>query len=516
MRKYIFVTGGAVSDLGKTTLAASIGLLLSSRGFKVVNKKLNPCINISLGTLDPALSGEVYVNADGSEADLSLGFYERFTGEKQSRNSFATAGSLYWSVINKERMGSFLGEIVTISSHVADEIRNFVFSSDGDVVIVEVGGTVGDIESVHFLDAVGKVKEAKGAENVMYVHVENIPQMVESEDEKLVALNRSVSVLLERGIQPDMIVCRTEEHLEESLISKISIFSNLSKEEIVEWKRAGVLYETPFILEKDGLATGILKKLSIQDFKPKLDSWKELVSNFQKAENEVKIALVGKYASLRSAYQSVKEALECAAALNGVKISIGWIDSNDIDSKNVSLLFDRADGIIIPDGKGRSGSEGMMLAAAFAREKDIPLFAIGQGMHMMLTEFASSCMGLKGAGSTEISDTPYPVVIESEMQAREKRIKIIRGTKIFSAYGRELFYERCRHKYIVNSAYKEKFEEAGMYFVGTAADSKECEAVEIPDKSFYIGVQFNPEFSSSPVKVHPLFAEFIKEAKKRL
>lgn len=513
MRKYIFVTGGAVSGAGKTLLAASIGLLLSRRGFKVVCKKLSPYINVSLGALNPTSGGEIFVASDGSEADLSLGFYERFVGEKTTRASFLTAGSVYWSVINKERMGDFLGEAATVSSHVADEINRFVLSGDSDIVITEVGGSVGDIESVHFLDAVGKLYEGKTSENVMFVHLENLPDNA-AEEERLVPLSRSVAALLERGIQPDVVLCRTEKPMDSSLIDKISIFCNLQKEAVIECQRSEPVYEMPLLLEKSGLLHFTLKKLSLQDFRPKLDAWKELVSKAKKAEAEIKIAVVGKYASLRGAYQSLNEALECAAFSEGVRASVKWIPSDELNEKNIDEQLSSIGGIVLPDGKGRSGADGVLLAAGYARKNDIPLFAIGQGMHMAVIELASSVLGLKGAGSQEIGETAYPVVTEAKERSGEEKIKIMRGTKTFSAYGRELFTERCRHKYIVNGAYREKLEEAGMYFVGSSAENEFCEIVEMPEKRFFIGVQFNPEFSSSPEKIHPLFAEFIREIKR--
>lgn len=515
MQKYIFVTGGAVSDYAKTAVASSIGLMLSARGFQAGFRKLSPCLNIDLSALNPALCGEVFLSYDGGEVDSSFGFYERFTGKKQHSSCCMTAGNAYWSVINKERMGSFGGEAATVSTHVADEIKNFIFASaENDITIVEVGGSVGDVESVHLLDAIGKAKEAVMSENIICVHVENIPHLVQTEEEKLTPIGRSISSLLERGIKPDAIVCRTEDAISESLADKISIFANVQKTDVIESKRTDIIYEMPLDLEKNGLWNLILKKLSLQDFKPKLDSWKELISKMKKAENEVRIALVGKYVSLRSAYQSVKEALECAGAANGVKVFVDWIDSASVSEKNSEELFKGADGIILPDAKGKEATEGMMHAAAYARKNDIPFFAIGQGMHMAVVEFSKEVLGLKGAGSVEICSTPYPVVTDSDEYAGEKKIKIKRGTKTFSAYGRELFSERCRHKYIVSSAYEEKLEEAGMYFVGKSAENGNCEIIEIPQKRFYIGVQFNPEFSSLPTKTHPLFCEFISEAKK--
>ena len=515
MQKYIFVTGGAVSDYAKTTVASSIGLLLSARGFGVEFKKLNPCLNIDLGSLNPALCGESFVTADGGETDSSFGFYERFTGIKQSKYSCMTAGNIYWSVINKERMGSFMGDRATVSSHVADEVKKFVFSAtSGDVVIVELGGTVGDVESIHFLDAIGKVKEDVADENIMYLHVENIPHHVETEEEKLVPIGRSISSLLERGIKPDAIICRTEESMQDSLKDKVSIFTNVDKAAVIESPRTDIIYETPFILDKSGLWTAIMKKLSLQDFKLKLDSWKDVISKMKKAEKEIRIALVGKYTSLRSAYQSVKEALDCAGAVNDVKVLVDWIEASSVTEKNVEELLKGANGIILPDGKGRKDVQGMILAAKFARENDIPFLAIGQGMHMAVVEVASSVLGLKDAHSTEAWASPYPVVTEADGYVGEKKIKILRRTKSFSAYGRELFSERCRHKYIVSDAYREKLEEAGMYFVGKSADDEKCEIVEMLEKRFYVGVQFNPEFSSYPSKVHPLFEEFIREARK--
>ncbi|MBE7039774.1 MAG: CTP synthase [Ruminococcaceae bacterium] len=512
MRKYIFVSGGAVSDFGKTALSASIGLLLSKRGFDVVNKKLNPCMNMSVSSLEPSSFGEIFVTSDGSESDSSLGFYERFTCRKTDKSCFMTAGNIYWSIINKERIGSFHGETVTVSSHVAEEIKDFICSGTGDIVITEVGGTAGGIESAHFLDAVGKIKEIAEKENVMYVHVENIPSLVASEEEKLEAVNRSMALLLERGIQPDAIVCRTEKELSESLIDKISIFSNLNKDAVIEWQTADLLYDIPLVLEKSGLSDLILKRLSLRDFKPKLEKWKNLVSKAKKAEKEVKIAVVGKSASLKSAYQSVKEALECASYEHGAKAVIQWIDSNNLNEKNVSEVLAPCSGIVIPDGKEKKGTDGIKIAANYARENDVPLLAIGQGMHMAVAGVASDVLGINETHRGENCGEDVGVLVERDLRYGEEKIKIIRGTKTFSAYGRELFYERCRHKYMINDAYKEKLEEVGLYFTGTSAEDGICEIVEMPKNRFFIGVQFNPEFSSMPENVHPLFMEFIRES----
>lgn len=511
MRKYIFVTGGAVSDLGKTVLSASIGLLLSKRGFNVVNKKLSPYMNVSMGALRPDMFGEVFVTSDGAETDLSLGFYERFTGTKTDNSCFATSGNIYWSVINKERMGDFSDEAVTVSSHVAEEIKEFICKADADIVITEVGGTVGDVESVHFLDAIGKMKEAVNSENVMYIHVENIPSLVASEEERVASVNHSTAELLERGIQPDVIVCRTEKQMENSLSDKISIFCNINKEAVIDWQITDILYELPLLLEKSGFSNQLLKKLALKDYKPKLDAWKNFAAKARKAEREVKIAVVGKSASLKSAYQSIKEALECAAFSRDAKALIEWIDSNNINEKNVRELLASADGIVIPDGKGKGGTEGMMIASSYAREEDIPFLAIGQGMHTAVISFASEVLGLKGAQSEEIGVAPYPVAVECDLHIGEEKIKISRGTKVFSAYGRELFCERCRHKYMINVAYKTKLEEKGMVFAGLSQENGICEVVEMCGKRFYIGTQFNPELSSSPEKIHPLFSAFVEE-----
>lgn len=513
MRKYIFVTGGVVSDSGKTTLSASIGMLLSNRGFDVMNKKLSPYLNMEVGALDSASFGETFVTAEGSEADLSLGVYERFTGRKTNKLCFSTAGNIYWSVINKERMGSFPGEAVTVSKHFADEVREFVVMGDADIVVTEIGGTLGDVETVQLIDAISKAKDAFGTENVMYVHVENIPSLVASEEEKLVALNRSTSELIKRGIHPDCVVCRTEKPMDSSLQNKISIFCNVNKDCVVEWEMKEGLYEAPLVLEKNGISKAILRRLSLRDFKPKLDAWKDFVLKAQKADKEIRIAIVGKNTSLQAAYQSVKESVECAAYKNEMVVVLDWVNSNELNEKNAQLLLENADGIIVPDGKGRKGTEGMMLASKYARENDVPFIAIGQGMHMSVVSIAKDELGLKGAQSTENGETPYPVVVDCDMRSGEEKIKILRGTKTFSAYGRELFYERCRHKYIVSGAYREKLSEAGMYFTGVSAENEFCEIVEMPALRYYIGVQFNPEFTSTPERVHPLFDSFIKAVK---
>lgn len=517
MRKYIFVTGGAVSDASKTVVASSLGLMLASRGFKVINKKLSPYINITLDGLDPQKYGETFLLENGEGVDSSVGYYERFTGEKANENSFQTAGRIYWSVINKERMGDYFGNAVTVSSHVAKEIKDFIYEKDeGDeIVIVEVGGAVKDSETVHFQEAIGSVREEKGADNVMYVHVEKFCEAAESVEEKIIQIKSSLSSLRLQKIKPDAVLCECDVPADEAFYEELALLCNVSADCIAEIPITDYVGAVPLYLEKQGLAAAVLKNLVLQDFKPKMERYKAFVANYEKAETTVKIAVVGKYSAGPDAYLSVKEALFHGASAVGVKLQIKCVDAGAVDVKTADDLLKNADGIILPDGRGTYGTEGMIITAAYARKKDIPFFAIGQGMHMAVSEFAQNVLGLKGAQSVEVtSSTPYPVVKEADsFKAGAARVHIMRNTKAYSSYKRELFYERHRQRYVVNDAYKEKLWQAGMYFTGELFEGGTCEIVDVADNKWYIGVQFNPELSSNVCEPHPLFTEFIKAAK---
>lgn len=528
MLKYIFVTGGVVSGLGKGITAASLGRLLKARGFRVTIQKFDPYINIDPGTMSPIQHGEVFVTDDGTETDLDLGHYERFIDENLNENSNVTTGKIYWTVINKERTGDYLGGTVQVIPHITNEIKERIYragaNGNTDIVITEIGGTVGDIESQPFLEAIRQVATEVGRENVMYIHVALVPYLSMAGELKSKPAQHSVKELLGIGIQPDVVVCRAEKPLGDDIINKLALFCNIPAESVIQNLDADVLYEVPLMLEKEGLARVALKRLGLTDYRPDLDGWKALVEKTKNPSHSVTIALVGKYVVLRDAYLSVVESLKHGGIANDAEVHIKWINSEFVSEESLEECFGDVDGILVPGGFGDRGVEGKILACQYARENDIPYFGICLGLQVSVIEYARNVLGLKTANTTEIDPgTVYPVIdimpdqkdldkMGGTMRLGRYPCNITKGTKAFEAYGVEAIDERHRHRYEVNNTYRDRFEKAGMYFVGRSPDGKLCEIVEIPDRRWFVGVQFHPEFKSRPNRPHPLFREFIRNS----
>ncbi|WHH57386.1 CTP synthase [Petroclostridium sp. X23] len=526
--KYIFVTGGVVSGLGKGITAASLGRLLKGRGQHVTIQKFDPYINIDPGTMSPYQHGEVFVTDDGAETDLDLGHYERFIDENLSKNSNVTTGKVYWSVISKERKGDFLGGTVQVIPHITNEIKERIYrvgkSGHTDIVITEVGGTVGDIESLPFLEAIRQVATDVGRENCMYIHVTLVPFLGKSGEQKTKPTQHSVKELLGLGIQPDVIVCRSEMPLAKELRDKIGLFCNISGDRVVQNLDAETLYEVPLMLEKEGLAEIVCKRLQVACGSPDLTEWTEMVNKVKNLKHSVKIGLVGKYVALHDAYISIVESLKHGGIANDADVEIKWINSENVTEENCKETFADIDGILVPGGFGDRGVEGKIAAAKYARENNIPYFGICLGMQLAVVEFARNAAGLIGAHSSELDpETPYPVIdIMPEQKDIEEMggtmrlglypCKINETTKTYEAYKDELIYERHRHRYEVNNEFRERIKEKGMVIAGLSPDERLVEIVELPNHPWYIGVQFHPEFKSRPNRPHPLFREFIGAA----
>lgn len=527
--KYIFVTGGVVSGLGKGITAASLGRLLKARGYKVTIQKFDPYINIDPGTMSPYQHGEVFVTEDGAETDLDLGHYERFVDENLSVNSNVTTGKIYWSVLNKERKGDYLGATVQVIPHITNEIKARVFrgkKTGADFVITEIGGTVGDIESEPFLEAIRQVSYDVGRENVLYIHVALIPYLAKSQELKTKPAQHSVKQLLQIGIQPDIIVCRTEHHISDNEKSKLALFCNVTKECVIENIDCNSIYEVPLLLEGENLAGIVLRKLGVEDSVPDLTDWCRVVEKERDLKGEVTIALVGKYVALHDAYLSIVESLHHAGIHTGVRINIRWVNSELIENGDMSLL-EGADGILVPGGFGTRGVEGKISAIQYARENRIPFFGICLGMHCGVIEYARNVLGYSDAHTSEIDpDSKHPVI---DLMPEQKDIedmggtmrlgaypcKLMPGTKCAEAYGKELIYERHRHRYEFNNEFREALVNAGMVIAGLSPDERLVEIAELPSDvhPWFVGVQFHPEFKSRPNRPHPLFRDFIKAAK---
>ena len=526
--KYIFVTGGVVSGLGKGITAASLGRLLKQRGYKVTIQKFDPYINVDPGTMSPYQHGEVFVTDDGAETDLDLGHYERFVDENLTVNSNVTTGKIYWNVITKERNGDYLGKTVQVIPHITNEIKNKVYSAakeaNADVVITEIGGTVGDIESTPFLEAIRQVGTEQGRNNVTYIHVTLVPYIAGSEELKSKPTQHSTKELLSIGIQPDIIVCRSEVEIPVDMREKIALFCNIRKEDVIQNLTAPSLYEVPLWLEKEGLASSVCHHLGLEDRTPDLAEWTDMVQRSKITDGKVTIGLVGKYVELHDAYLSVAEALRHGGIENSVSVDIEWIDSDDITEENVSEKLSGCDGIIVPGGFGKRGIEGMIESIRYARENKIPFFGICLGMQMAVVEFARHAAGLENANSTEFDDTANPVIhiMEEQKEISQKGgtmrlglypCKLSEDSKCRSIYGSELIYERHRHRYEFNNAFRSKLTEAGLMIAGISPDERLVEIIEVPDHPWFTGVQFHPEFKSRPNKPHRLFADFIRAAK---
>lgn len=530
--KYIFVTGGVVSGLGKGITAASLGRLLKARGYRVTMQKFDPYINIDPGTMSPYQHGEVFVTDDGAETDLDLGHYERFIDENLSVNSNVTTGKIYWSVISKERRGDYEGRTVQVIPHITNEIKNRVYrvakQQDTDIVITEIGGTVGDIESTPFLEAIRQVQSEVGRENCMYIHLTLVPYITTSGEQKTKPTQHSVKELLSLGIQPDVIVCRTEKPLEAGLTDKIGLFCNIPGEYVIQNLDLDTLYEVPLALEEEGLGRITCKRLQLEDRVPDLESWSEMVQVVkdlvQGGKDEVTIALVGKYVSLHDAYISIVESLKHGGIENYSNVSVRWINSEEVTKENIQEHFKGVDGILVPGGFGDRGIEGKVLAAQYARENNIPYLGICLGMQTAVIEYARNVLGLPGANSAEIDpDTPQPVIhlmpeqmdiedLGGTMRLGLYPCKVKNGSLAHEVYGEDLIYERHRHRYEFNNEYRKEMAGKGLSISGQSPDGRLVEMIELPEHPWFLAVQFHPEFKSRPNHAHPLFASFIKAA----
>ena len=528
MTKYVFVTGGVVSGLGQGITAASLGRLLKARGLKVAAQKLDPYINVDPGTMSPYQHGEVYVTEDGAETDLDLGHYERFIDEDLNRFSNLTTGKVYWNVLNKERRGEYLGSTVQVIPHITNEIKAFVYAvgkhSDADVVITEIGGTIGDIESQPFLEAVRQISLEVGRENSLFIHVTLVPYLSGSEEHKSKPTQHSVRELQGMGIRPDIVVLRCDQPLESSIFNKIALFCNVDRECVIENRTLPNLYEAPLMLESSNFSSVVLKKLGIDAPNPDLREWEALVKRIRMSKKEVHIGLIGKYVQLHDAYLSVAEALRHAGYALEADVKIDWIDSETITKETVSEKLGSLDGIIVPGGFGSRGIEGMILACRYARENRVPYFGICLGMQVAVIEYARHVLGLADANSGEFEPACEHKVIDfmpgqsvdidkgGTLRLGSYPYKIAPNTTMARCYGSELIHERHRHRYEFNNAYREQFAEAGLNLSGTSPDGRLVETVELSDRDFFVGVQYHPEFKSRPNRAHPLFMGFVSAA----
>ena len=529
--KFIFVTGGVVSGLGKGIAAASLGRLLKQRGLRVKVQKLDPYLNVDPGTMSPYQHGEVFVTDDGAETDLDLGHYERFIDENLTLHSSVSAGRVYWNVLNRERRGDFLGGTVQIIPHITNEIKENIYALEGedtDAAIVEIGGTVGDIESQPFLEAIRQVASERGRHNVMFVHVSLIVAIPGSGELKTKPTQHSVKELLGLGIQPDVILCRSDAPVSRELREKISLFCNIPPEHVIPNQTARLLYEVPLMLEREGLADVAVRRLGLICHAPDLTEWATMVHRAGHPEGEVEIALVGKYVALHDAYLSVAEALTHGGIENGVKVNIRWVDSETVTEDNAARVLAGADGVLVPGGFGNRGIEGKIAAIRYARERGVPFLGICLGMQMAVVEFARHVCGMADAHSSELAPgTAHPVIhLMSDQQGVTDKGGTMRlgaypcrlaGEDTFSrrAYGVEEISERHRHRYEFNNDYREALEAAGLALAGLSPDGRLVEIVELPGHPWFVGVQFHPEFKSRPNKAHPLFREFIAAAKRQ-
>ena len=525
MTKYIFVTGGVVSGLGKGITAASLGRLLKSRGLKVAAQKLDPYINVDPGTMSPYQHGEVYVTEDGAETDLDLGHYERFIDEDLNKYSNLTTGKVYWNVLNKERRGEYLGSTVQVIPHITNEIKEFVYrvgkQTDADVVITEIGGTIGDIESQPFLEAVRQISLEVGKENSLFIHVTLVPFLRGSDEHKSKPTQHSVRELQGMGVKPDIIVLRCDEPLEDSIFQKISMFCNVKSDCVIENITIPVLYEAPLMLEKQNFSGIVCRELGIQTPDPDLKEWKELMKKIYHRSRVVTIGLVGKYVQLHDAYLSVAEALRHAGYSLDADVDIRWIDSETLTEETYGEKLVGLDGILVPGGFGSRGVEGMILAAKYAREHQIPYLGICLGMQIMVMEFARFA-GLQDANSGEFDPEGAHKVIDfmpgqsdgidkgGTLRLGAYPCVIEPGTTLERCYGVNRISERHRHRYEFNNDYREVLTHAGLSLSGTSPDGHLVEAVELPRRPFHVGVQYHPEFKSRPNKPHPLFVGFVK------
>jgi CTP synthase len=529
--KYIFVTGGVVSSIGKGIAAASLGRLLRSRGYTVAPLKMDPYINVDAGTMNPYQHGEVFVTEDGAETDLDLGHYERFLDVNCTRNSNVTTGRIYKSVIDKERRGDYLGATVQVIPHITDEIKEHIRrvgrEQNADIVIVEVGGTVGDIESLPFLEAIRQFRKDAGAENVMYVHVTLIPTVGRWDEIKTKPTQHSVIKLREIGIAPDVLICRTRVPLPDEVRSKISLFTDVAQNAVVESLDVETIYEIPLLFERAGLAGLTLRRLGLPDTPPDLSEWERVVQRIKHPSARCRIALVGKYIENRDSYLSIAESFQHAGAANDAAVEIEWIDSSELEQGDVAARLRHVDGILVAHGFGARGVEGKLNAIRYARENGVPFYGICYGMQMAVIEFARNVVGLEGAHTEEVDhNTPYPVI---HLLPEQRAIGDKGGTMRLGAYpcrltpnslaarlyGDTVIYERHRHRYEVNNEYRALLERHGMVFSGVSPDNRLVEMIELPEHPFFIAGQFHPEFKSRPNRPHPVFVGLVRAALER-
>lgn len=530
MAKYIFVTGGVVSSLGKGITAASLGRLLKSRGIKVTIQKFDPYINIDPGTMSPYQHGEVFVTDDGAETDLDLGHYERFIDINLTKGSNITAGKVYWSVLNKERKGDYLGSTVQVIPHITNEIKQRVYdvaAADGaDVVITEIGGTVGDIESLPFMEAIRQVKKEVGKNDVLYIHVTLVPYISAAGELKTKPTQHSVKELRGIGIQPDILVCRTEKSLSKEMKEKLALFCDVDMNAVIENRTASTIYEVPLMMQEEGLDRIVLEKLKMDYSPANMEDWKKMVYKIQHPSKKVKVAVVGKYVELPDAYMSVTEALHHAGIANDTDVKIHWVNSETIEDPAVDLseVFVGCKGILVPGGFGDRGVEGKIKAIQYARENNLPFLGLCLGMQCAVIEFARHVCGLTDANSTEFNeDTPHPVIalMDSQVNVEKKGgtmrlgaypCKVQPGTHTMEAYGQELIHERHRHRFEFNNDFREKMQKAGLVIAGTLPDDSLVEIIEVKDHPWFVASQFHPELKSRPNNPHPLFRGFVGAA----
>ena len=533
--KFIFITGGVLSSLGKGLASAAIGALLESRGLTVTIQKLDPYINVDPGTMNPFQHGEVYVTDDGAETDLDLGHYERFTHAKLNRDNNFTTGKIYHSVITKERRGDYLGGTVQVIPHITDEIKESIklVADSVDIVIVEIGGTVGDIESLPFLEAIRQFRADVGKENALYIHLTLVPYISTAGEVKTKPTQHSVKELRSIGIQPDILLCRTNKYLPKEIKSKIALFCNVTVDEVFTAKDVECIYEVPLVFHKEGLDQKIVDKLNIWTRAPRLDNWEEIVRCLKEPTSSVTIAIVGKYVDLTESYKSLNEALRHGGIPNDCRVNLKFIDSEKLEKTNCKEIIEDVDGILVPGGFGSRGIDGKICAAKYAREEKIPYFGICLGMQIAVIEFARNVAAMANANSQEFDkNTPYPVIYlmtewyddkTGTVQQRDTTsdkggtmrlgaypCMIKEGTLAHKAYGISDISERHRHRYEFNNMFIDRLEEKGLVISGTSPDAELVEIVEIEDHPWYLGCQFHPEFKSSPMDPHPLFREFIR------
>jgi len=528
MAKHVFITGGVVSSLGKGITGASLGRLLKSRGLKVSIQKFDPYLNVDPGTMSPFQHGEVFVTDDGAETDLDLGHYERFVDENLTRDSNVTSGSVYYNVIRKERKGDYLGGTVQVIPHITNEIKERISrvarNPDVDVVITEIGGTVGDIESLPFLEAIRQFRKDIGRKNVIYIHVTLIPFMNASGELKTKPTQHSVNELRSIGIQPDIIVCRSDRAITQELKDKIALFTDVEPRAVISCVDAPNIYFVPLNLRDEELDRLVVDKLELKAGPLQLDEWIDLIERVKQASGTVRIALVGKYVQLQDAYLSVVEALRHAAIYHRRKLEVIWVDAETLRKEEITSRLEAADGILVPGGFGIRGIEGKIMSACYARENEVPYLGLCLGLQVAVAEFARHVAGMVGANSSEFDpSTNYPVIdllpeqkdvadMGGTMRLGASPTKVIVGTKAHAAYGEEVIYERHRHRYEVNNIYRSKLVEAGLVISGMTPDERLVELIELTDHPWFVACQYHPEFKSRPTKPHPLFRDFVAAA----